>query len=185
MHADCTIVGVEITDQACAVNTHPFSGSTAFMLGNEVSHKITDKLPCVLAAKAHFWMGKQSQATLPVSITMHIVVGFCCRALDCQSSSSSFATALCTFLSMGTALPPLTSQLLHPSYCTILQYGQATRNAVGMVPSMMSLKLPSGLLQEVQRSAGSHMQSTCDISSGKLVLLFKLYEDESPTLEGC
>ena len=34
--ADCEIIGVEITDAAHAVNTHPFRGNTAFMLGNEV-----------------------------------------------------------------------------------------------------------------------------------------------------
>ena len=32
----CEIIGVEITDTAAAVNTHPFQGNTAFMLGNEV-----------------------------------------------------------------------------------------------------------------------------------------------------
>ena len=36
--ADCKIIGVEITDAAQAVNTHPFHGNTAFMLGNEVWH---------------------------------------------------------------------------------------------------------------------------------------------------
>lgn len=34
--AGCEIIGVEITDAANAVNTHPFHGNTAFMLGNEV-----------------------------------------------------------------------------------------------------------------------------------------------------
>lgn len=32
---DCDICGVEITDNAVAVNQHPFKGSTAFLLGNE------------------------------------------------------------------------------------------------------------------------------------------------------
>mmetsp|Transcript_9299 Transcript_9299/g.18484 ORF Transcript_9299/g.18484 Transcript_9299/m.18484 type:complete len:213 (+) Transcript_9299:172-810(+) len=31
----CTIVGIEIDDEAKAIQTHPFSGNTAFMLGNE------------------------------------------------------------------------------------------------------------------------------------------------------
>lgn len=31
----CQIIGVEITDEAKAVNTHPFYGNTAFMIGNE------------------------------------------------------------------------------------------------------------------------------------------------------
>lgn len=34
--AGCEIVGIEITDSAVAVNTQPFRGNTAFMLGNEV-----------------------------------------------------------------------------------------------------------------------------------------------------
>ncbi|KAL3133159.1 hypothetical protein ABBQ38_007053 [Trebouxia sp. C0009 RCD-2024] len=34
-HKGCEIIGVEITDAAHAVNTHPFRGNTAFMLGNE------------------------------------------------------------------------------------------------------------------------------------------------------
>lgn len=34
--ADCEIIGVEITETALAVNRQPFSGNTAFMLGNEV-----------------------------------------------------------------------------------------------------------------------------------------------------
>lgn len=33
----CRIVGVEIMSTAKAVHEHPFSGPTAFMLGNEVS----------------------------------------------------------------------------------------------------------------------------------------------------
>lgn len=33
---DCDICGVEITDNALAVNEHPFRRSTAFLLGNEV-----------------------------------------------------------------------------------------------------------------------------------------------------
>lgn len=33
---DCDICGVEITDDAVAVNQHPFTKSTAFLLGNEV-----------------------------------------------------------------------------------------------------------------------------------------------------
>ena len=37
MCAGCHIIGVEITDSAQAVSTHPFHGNTAFMLGNEVS----------------------------------------------------------------------------------------------------------------------------------------------------
>ncbi|CAA2991524.1 family tRNA rRNA methyltransferase [Olea europaea subsp. europaea] len=32
---DCDICGVEITDNAVAVNEHPFRKSTAFLLGNE------------------------------------------------------------------------------------------------------------------------------------------------------
>lgn len=36
--AGCEIIGVEITDSAVAVNTQPFFGNTAFMLGNEVSY---------------------------------------------------------------------------------------------------------------------------------------------------
>lgn len=44
VHADCKIVGVEITDAAHAVNTHPFHGNTAFMLGNEVWHVHTSSL---------------------------------------------------------------------------------------------------------------------------------------------
>ena len=35
----CQIIGVEITDEAKAVNTHPFRGNTAFMIGNEVMNK--------------------------------------------------------------------------------------------------------------------------------------------------
>jgi len=31
----CRILGIEITDAALPVHDHPFSGSTAFMLGNE------------------------------------------------------------------------------------------------------------------------------------------------------
>ncbi|CAM8983626.1 unnamed protein product [Rhodiola kirilowii] len=34
---DCDICGVEITDDAVAVNEHPFKKSTAFLLGNEGS----------------------------------------------------------------------------------------------------------------------------------------------------
>lgn len=34
--AECEIIGVEITESALAVNQQPFSGNTAFMLGNEV-----------------------------------------------------------------------------------------------------------------------------------------------------
>ena len=34
--AGCKIVGLEIVDGARAVQEHPFSGPTAFMLGNEV-----------------------------------------------------------------------------------------------------------------------------------------------------
>ena len=34
--AGCAVVGIEITEAAQAVNTHPFQGNTAFMLGNEV-----------------------------------------------------------------------------------------------------------------------------------------------------
>lgn len=34
--AGCEIIGVEITESAVAVNAQPFSGNTAFMLGNEV-----------------------------------------------------------------------------------------------------------------------------------------------------
>ena len=34
--AGCTVLGVEITPDAAAVHTAPFSGPTAFMLGNEV-----------------------------------------------------------------------------------------------------------------------------------------------------
>lgn len=34
-HKGCEIIGIEITDAANAVNTHPFHGNTAFMLGNE------------------------------------------------------------------------------------------------------------------------------------------------------
>ncbi len=37
IHAGCAIVGIEITEAAQAVNKHPFHGSTAFMLGNEVN----------------------------------------------------------------------------------------------------------------------------------------------------
>lgn len=33
---DCDICGVEITENAVAVNEHPFKRSTAFLLGNEV-----------------------------------------------------------------------------------------------------------------------------------------------------
>ena len=36
MHAGCRVVGVEITDDAQPIHSHPFSGATAFMLGNEV-----------------------------------------------------------------------------------------------------------------------------------------------------
>lgn len=32
----CTIVGVEITENAAKIHKHPFAGPTAFMLGNEV-----------------------------------------------------------------------------------------------------------------------------------------------------
>lgn len=42
--ADCKIIGVEITDAAHAVNTQPFHGNTAFMLGNEVWHAHTSSL---------------------------------------------------------------------------------------------------------------------------------------------
>jgi len=35
--AGCRILGVEITDDAARIHEHPFTGSTAFMLGNEVS----------------------------------------------------------------------------------------------------------------------------------------------------
>ena len=45
--ADCKIVGVEITDAAHAVNTHPFHGNTAFMLGNEVWHVHTSSPQCL------------------------------------------------------------------------------------------------------------------------------------------
>ena len=31
----CKIVGIEIMDEAVPVHTHPFSGPTAFLLGNE------------------------------------------------------------------------------------------------------------------------------------------------------
>jgi hypothetical protein len=34
--AGCTIVGVEITENAAKIHKHPFAGPTAFMLGNEV-----------------------------------------------------------------------------------------------------------------------------------------------------
>lgn len=34
---DCDICGVEITENAVAVNEHPFKRSTAFLLGNEVT----------------------------------------------------------------------------------------------------------------------------------------------------
>ena len=37
MHAGCRILGVEITDNAAQIHEHPFTGPTAFMLGNEVS----------------------------------------------------------------------------------------------------------------------------------------------------
>jgi hypothetical protein len=35
--AGCRVLGVEIDPAAVPVQTHPFTGNTAFMLGNEVS----------------------------------------------------------------------------------------------------------------------------------------------------
>ena len=38
--AGCRIVGIEITDDARPIQEHPFTGPTAFMLGNEVRRSV-------------------------------------------------------------------------------------------------------------------------------------------------
>lgn len=50
----CRILGIEITDAAMPVHEHPFTGSTAFMLGNEgqvssacVSRSPAECTPCL------------------------------------------------------------------------------------------------------------------------------------------
>ena len=52
----CWICGIEILEGAIAVQSKPFRGSTAFVIGNEVSPPITSAVPS-LHADANAWQG--------------------------------------------------------------------------------------------------------------------------------
>ena len=64
-------MGIEITDDARPIQDHPFTGPTAFMLGNEVRHSATH--PC----KTELWR------RLPLSSVVSYVAARALRRSKC------------------------------------------------------------------------------------------------------
>ncbi|XP_012841156.1 PREDICTED: rRNA methyltransferase 1, mitochondrial isoform X2 [Erythranthe guttata] len=82
---DCDICGVEITDNAIAVNEHPFTKSTAFLLGNEGTG-LSDK-ECEICDFfiyiPHYGGGTASlNVTVAASIVLHHYGGFAERSRE-------------------------------------------------------------------------------------------------------
>ena len=85
LHAGCQVVGVEIAEGAKTIQSHPFSGATAFMLGNEVR--------AALAAVRHAeGINRRGRHKHPVR-----------RALDCLQSRPACAMPSCTYPSTAQA----------------------------------------------------------------------------------
>jgi hypothetical protein len=93
----CEIIGVEIMDNAQPVQSHPFSGPTAFMIGNEASpfaHVWLNCAPCRLHTAAASEKSRRSQY-----LTAHL---HSCRATASARSRSRRAMPSCTSRSTAT-----------------------------------------------------------------------------------